>query len=113
MAKMLFDETRALRREQREARIARKRDRRAARTLKHRQHTIGLETLTLETIEVTRSRRPAEEPPPAAETVAAGGRRQRRQDHGDRNADRNRRGTARGRGDRARVAREPLTSAGQ
>ena len=35
--KMLFDDTRALRREQREARIARKRERRQARTLKYQR----------------------------------------------------------------------------
>ena len=46
MAKeMVFDDARALRREQREARISRKRERREARALKRRQHPIALEPL--------------------------------------------------------------------
>ena len=49
MARMLFDETRALRREQREARIERKRERREARAVKREHHPIALETLGLET----------------------------------------------------------------
>ena len=68
--KMLLDDTRALRREQREARIARKRERREARALKHQHHTIGLETLALETIDIAPSAPRVEEPAPAAETVA-------------------------------------------
>lgn len=40
--KMLFDDTRALRREQREARIARKRERREARALKRQHQTTGV-----------------------------------------------------------------------
>jgi hypothetical protein len=66
--KMLLDDTRALRREQREARIARKRERREARALKH--HTIGLETLALETIDIAPSWPRVEEPAPTAETAA-------------------------------------------
>jgi len=49
MARMLFDDTRALRREQRQARIERKRERREARQLKRQQHPAGIETITLET----------------------------------------------------------------
>jgi hypothetical protein len=45
---MAFDETRALRREQREARIARKRERRDARTLKRRHNTAPIEALAWE-----------------------------------------------------------------
>jgi predicted acylesterase/phospholipase RssA len=68
--KMLLDDTRAPRREQREARIARKRERREARALKHQHHTIGLETLALETIDIAPSGPRVEEPAPTAETAA-------------------------------------------
>jgi hypothetical protein len=46
--KMVLDEARALRREQREARIARKRERREARALKRQHHTMAVETPALE-----------------------------------------------------------------
>jgi hypothetical protein len=69
--KMLLDDTRSLRREQREARIARKRERREARALKHEHHTIGLQTLALETIDIAPSGPRVEEPAPAAETAAS------------------------------------------
>ena len=68
--KMLFDDTRALRREQREARIARKRERREARGLKRQHQTTGLETLALETLDIPPSRPQAEEPLPGADTAA-------------------------------------------
>ena len=68
MASMLFDETRALRREQREARIARKRERREARAVKRQYHPIALETLALETPAVPEAR--TEEPATAVEPVA-------------------------------------------
>ena len=45
--KMLFDDTRALRREQREARIARKRERRQARTLKYQRLEMPAEIAAL------------------------------------------------------------------
>jgi hypothetical protein len=67
--KMLLDDTRSLRREQREARIARKRERREARALKREHQTIGLETLALETIDIAPSRPPVEDPTPVTETV--------------------------------------------
>ena len=67
---MLLDDTRTLRREQRETRIARKRERREARALKHQHHTIGLETLAIETIDIAPNAPQVEEPAAAAETVA-------------------------------------------
>jgi hypothetical protein len=67
--KMLLDETRALRREQRDARIARKRERREARALKRQHRTVGLEELALERIDVRPTQPQFEEPVPAAETV--------------------------------------------
>jgi hypothetical protein len=68
--KMLLDDARSLRREQREARIARKRERREARALKHQHHTIGLQTLALERIDIAPSAPRVKEPAPTAETAA-------------------------------------------
>ena len=67
--KMLLDDTRSLRREQREARIARKRERREARAFKREHQTIELETLALQTIETAPIRPPVEDPTPLAETA--------------------------------------------
>ena len=67
--KMLLDDTRSLRREQREARIARKRERREARAFKREHQTIELETLALQTIDMAPIRPPVEDPTPLAETA--------------------------------------------
>ena len=67
--KMQLDDTRALRREQREARIARKRERREARAFKREHQTIELETLALQTIDIAPSRPPVDDPTPVAETA--------------------------------------------
>ena len=67
--KMLLDDTRSLRREQREARIARKRERREARAFKREHQTIELETLALQTIEMAPLRPPVDDPTPVAETA--------------------------------------------
>lgn len=67
--KMLLDDTRALRREQREARIARKRERREARAFKREHQTIELETLALQTIHIAPSRPPVQDPTPVTETA--------------------------------------------
>lgn len=71
MPKMLFDDTRALRREQREARIERKRERREARQLKRRQHPTGIETITLEELRTMSRRAPADRPEPESESEPA------------------------------------------
>jgi hypothetical protein len=67
--KMLFDETRALRREQREARIARKRERQEARAVKRQHQADGPVPLALETIAIAPIRTQIEEPASAAEAV--------------------------------------------
>jgi hypothetical protein len=67
--KMQLDDTRALRREQREARIARKRERREARAFKREHQTIELEALALQTIDIAPSRPAVEDPTPLAETA--------------------------------------------
>ena len=67
--KMLLDDTRSLRREQREALIARKRERREARAFKREHQTIELETLALQTIDIAPSRPPVDDPTPVAETA--------------------------------------------
>ena len=67
--KMLLDDTRSLRREQREARIARKRERREARAFKREHQTTVIETLALQTIDMAPIRPPVEDPTPLAETA--------------------------------------------
>jgi hypothetical protein len=76
--KMLFDDTRALRREQREARIARKRERRDARTLKYQRLEIALDSAALDTADATTAEWAPEQeadraPSSAAESAAPTG----------------------------------------
>ena len=59
--KMLFDDTRALRREQREARIARKRARREARTLKYQRLEMPVDLAALDTADTTTHERAPEQ----------------------------------------------------